>query len=47
MKKTYETPEWEIVRIIPSDIINNSAIGEGGGQTGDEGGEGGGGFGEE
>lgn len=47
MKKPYETPEWEIVRIIPSDVIANSVIGEGGGQTGDPGGVGGGGFGEE
>lgn len=48
MKKSYEAPEWELVRIQQLvDVLSASRIGEGGGQTGDPGDEGGGGFGGE
>ena len=46
MKKTYEAPDVELVKIMLRDAVAASPIGEGGGQTGDPGGEGGGGFGD-
>lgn len=45
MKKEYESPDWEFVRVLIGENLMVSTIGEGGQQEDDIGNEEGGGFG--
>lgn len=47
MKKYYNSPEWEFIKLLPANVLMASGIGEGGEGDGGEGAGEGGGFGEE